>query len=274
MSNATLNHSVDVIVCVHNSLLDVERCLGSVKKTLRLGDKLIIVDDGSDSPTKSYCEKVRSELGSEFCLLLRREEGSGFCRAANAGLRESSAETVIILNSDTIVAGDWIERLTGCMVSNWQIGIVGPLSNAGGWQSIPELPSKTMVSNLIYEDSQTISDIHKNCAGNRDHFAFPIVEQINGFCFAISREVINVVGLFDEENFPAGYGEENDFTFRAMDAGFLCAVAIDCFVFHAKTKSYSAEARKELTLRGQSKLHALHGQQRVVDAVVLISTEN
>lgn len=267
MSYSSPHHPIDVVICVHNSLDDVIKCLTSVKLTLRSGDRLIIVDDGSAEETKLFCEHFSSELGFDACKLIRRPEGSGFCRAANAGLRASTSETVIILNSDTIVVGDWISRLTGCMTSNWQIGIVGPLSNAGGWQSIPEFPGSEKSGQFLSCDIETLSEIHQFCSTFGTRFAPPLVEQINGFCYAVSREVLSKVGFFDEESFPMGYGEESDLTIRALDAGFLCAIATDCFVYHARTKSYTPEVRAKHNKLGQEKLATLHGRHRISQAV-------
>src|SRR3546814_16309874 len=42
----------------------------------------------------------------------------------------------------------------------------------------------------------------------------------NGFCMYIRRAMLEDVGLFDEQAFPVGYGEENDLCMRAIDAGW------------------------------------------------------
>ncbi|MEM6933920.1 MAG: glycosyltransferase family 2 protein [Pseudomonadota bacterium] len=262
---------VEIVVCVHNSPEDVRRCLSSVRDTMSGNDSLLIIDDGSADETRLLCERI-SAGASDKIRLIRRPAGTGFCKAANAGLRETSSDIVILLNSDTIVSGDWIDRIAACMMANWQIGIVGPLSNAGGWQSIPKLPDGPLQSNPMRDDLQTLSAVYQYCRGFRERFDYPIVEQINGFCMALSRPLLQTVGLFDEERFPMGYGEENDLTFRAMDAGFLCSVAIDCFVYHAKTKSYTPAIREKYNLAGQVQLHDLHGRERVMQAVV--STQN
>ncbi|MEM7498890.1 MAG: glycosyltransferase [Pseudomonadota bacterium] len=266
MTGNERRQSVDIVVCVHNSPDFVRPCLASVRATMGPADRLIVVDDGSAEETRLICEAAQAEA-PERTLLIRREVGSGFCKAANAGMRQATAETVVLLNSDTLVAGDWLDRIDACMAANWQIGIVGPLSNAGGWQSIPELPNPGRQEPTIPSDPAVIEAVYAHCTGYRERFEYPIVEQINGFCIALRRTLIETVGGFDEESFPMGYGEENDLTFRALDAGFLCAVAIDCFVYHAKTKSYSADQREKYNKAGQSTLHRLHGKARVMNAV-------
>lgn len=258
--------AADIIVCVHNSHDDVKLCLESVIPTLNRGDRLIIVDDGSSKETKDLCEYIHKE-NPENTYLLRRENGSGFCKAANAGLKISDKETVILLNSDTIVSGTWIEKLLKSLHRHPRIGISGPLSNSGGWQSIPNLPGQSTPPQTSKSDAKSLVDINKFCEDLADRLPAPIVEQVNGFCLAIKREVINCVGYFDEECFPMGYGEESDLNLRAQNAGFLCTVALDCFVFHAKTKSYTSDKRKELSVKGRIHLDRLHGQKRIKNAV-------
>ena len=54
------------------------------------------------------------------------------------GLKASSGDYVILLNSDTIVAPGWLEALVECGQSDPRIGVLGPLSNAASFQSVPE----------------------------------------------------------------------------------------------------------------------------------------
>jgi GT2 family glycosyltransferase len=80
----------------------------------------------------------------------------------------------------------------------------------------------------------------------------------------VKREVFDKIGYFDEESFPYGYGEENDLCIRASEEGYRLNIAVDAFVFHSKSKSYSDERRrKSLMNAGNIKLRDLHGTERV-----------
>jgi GT2 family glycosyltransferase len=256
--------AADIIVPVHNSPEDVRLSVDAVARTMGQDDRLIIVDDGSADETRRLCELAAERPRT---LLIRRDEGSGFAGAVNAGLREARAPIVVLLNSDTIVVGDWLDRLAACLAANPQIGLAGPLSNAGGWQSVPDYLTGGPPNNGIRHDSATLSAIAAWCAGFRARFPYPVVEQLNGFCLALKREVLEAVGLLDAEAFPKGYGEEIDLCFRAQDEGFLCAVAVDCFVYHAKGKSYTSEARERLIREGRAVNDRRHGARRVHGAV-------
>ena len=61
-----------------------------------------------------------------------------------------------------------------------------------------------------------------------------------GFCMLIRRECIEEVGVFDEDAFGRGYGEEVDFCMRAGRAGYNNLLCADTFVFHEGQVSFRA----------------------------------
>ena len=56
---------------------------------------------------------------------------------------------------------------------------------------------------------------------------WPRVPFLNGFCYPVKRSVVDAIGTFDEETFGAGYCEENDYSYRALQAGFELAIVDD-----------------------------------------------
>lgn len=262
------NTSIDVIVCVHNALDDVSLCLESLKKhwSHNSSHRLILIDDGSGGETAAYLREF-STLNS-WCLLERSEVGRGYTRAANAGLRMSTGEMVVLLNSDTIVTASWLLKLHNTLFSIQEMGIVGPLSNAASHQSIPDHASKsnqTAINDLPEGMSPEV--MNQFCEEFVKFKYRPLVPLIHGFCFAIKRSVIDTIGYFDEDAFPNGYGEENDYCLRASNQGFLMAIAIDTYIYHAKSKSYVSEKRIQYMKSGLQKLFERYSQKRISRAV-------
>jgi glycosyltransferase involved in cell wall biosynthesis len=70
---------------------------------------------------------------------------------------------------------------------------------------------------------------------------WPKVPTGNGFCLYIRRELVDDIGLFDEELFPRGYGEENDFCMRAVKAGWQNIVDDRTLVYHLRSQSFKEE---------------------------------
>ena len=98
-------------------------------------------------------------------------------------------------------------------------------------------------------------------------YLFPEVPLLNGFCMMIRREAIDKVGLFDEETFGQGYGEEDDFNLRIGYAGFKKVIADDTYIYHAQSKSYSSEKRVRLSAVSGEKPKKKYGLQTIESAV-------
>ncbi|WP_198019444.1 glycosyltransferase [Thioalkalivibrio paradoxus] len=252
-----LEHApVDIIVCVHNALEDVQRCLGSVVSHTSPPYRLILVDDGSEAATRDYLSEFAQR---HDCLRLRNEAAKGYTLAANMGLRASSAPYVVLLNSDTVVSSEWLPRLLRCADSDPAIAMAGPLSNTASWQSIPRVEEAGDWATNPLPQGWDASDMAQAVAGCGAP-VFPRLPFLNGFCLLIKREVIEQFGVFDEENFARGYGEENDYSLRLYEGGWSLAVADDVYVFHAQSRSYSNERRKRLGELAAQALARKHGQ--------------
>lgn len=258
--------SFDIVICVHNALPDVKKCLESVLPTLRVNDKIILVDDQSDLETKVYLQKVLSDQPAKV-KLIETPEQSYYAKSASIGLAASKADFTILLNSDTVVSPNWSEKLAYLAYLDPKIGIVGPISNAANLQSIPSI-EKTDGNTAINQlpSGFTVETINNYCEDWANQLDFPVVPFVHGFCLCIKKEVKQTIGLFDTVTFPKGYGEETDYCFRAEDAGFKMALAINTFVYHAKSKSYTADIRKELMKDTYVALLGKHSQKRVSDA--------
>lgn len=262
---------VDVVVCVHDALDDVKSCLASVARHTDARHGVIVVDDGSAAECAAYLREFAH--AHPQVTLLRNETRQGYTKAANRGLRQAGGDVVVLLNSDTLVSPQWLERLVECARSDPNIGIVGPLSSAASYQSVPErydangdwalnpLPPGWDVDRL----AATVAKISGR--------SFPRVPFVNGFCFAVTRAVIDAIGYFDEEGFPDGYGEENDYCLRAADAGFALAIADHAYVYHAKSRSYSHDSRRELGKAGRGVLNGKHGAERLAAGEALLRDE-
>jgi GT2 family glycosyltransferase/glycosyltransferase involved in cell wall biosynthesis len=261
--------TIDIVVTVYNSLDDVKLCLQSLAKhTDGFKVRVLVVNDGSDEATTQWLREFCA--GDTLFQLIEHPANKGYTCAVNTGLRASTAEYVITQNSDTIVPAGWLQGMVRCMNSDPKIGVVGPLSNAATWQNVPTLRDELggfAVNEL--PEGQTVDTMAKLVASvSRKNY--PRLPFVNGFCFMIRRSVIDSVGYMDEENFPVGYGEENDYCIRVTDAGFELVIADDVYIFHAKSKSFGHERRKLLSQQGTDSIKRKHTPQKYAQRVSLI----
>ena len=256
---------IDIGICVHNSERETKVCIESLLNSRRPQDRLIVVDDASDAPTATLLDQFVKDRGG--IELVRHDQNRGYTRSANAVLKNAKSPWVLLLNSDTIVPANAIPKLVTCGEQFPALAVMGPLSNAAGWQTVPQLTGsdgKFLVNSL--PESLTVEDMDRLCEELSDGVV-PFVPLVNGFCFAMRRSAIDQIGLFDEKNFPIGYGEEDDFCLRAGAAGFLCGLATDSYVFHSKSASFTPARRAPLVEKGGKALRMKHSTERVAAAV-------
>jgi hypothetical protein len=141
---------------------------------------------------------------------------------------------VVLLNSDTLVSGTWIDRLQRAALSDPMVGTANPLTNAS---HIGSYPFRDPVGDLAFEISDEELDA---LAARANQGRYVAVHLTVGFCMYIRRAVLNAVGYFDDQFFPIGYGEESDFCYRAQKLGWRHIVTGDVFVRHWEGQSFGA----------------------------------
>ncbi|WP_424139940.1 glycosyltransferase family 2 protein [Roseomonas chloroacetimidivorans] len=245
-----------IILPVYNGAEVVRDCLESVRQRTDTPFQLLMIDDGSRGYTRHMLEEF-ARIDPRF-LLHRRDVNRGYTKSINEALKLTSADWVVILNSDTVVSQGWLRKLHAATRSQPNVGMVGPLSNAATWQSVPEVknPDASWSTNAFI-DAHHVPAVQA-ILDKVSERAYPTIPVLNGFATLIHRRVFEVLGLFDEEAFPVGYGEETDMCLRAGRAGFKLLVADDCFVYHQKSVSFGSATRSKLSRAGSLELRNKH----------------
>ena len=249
---------IEIIIPIFNSLEDFQQCISSVIKYAS-NSRIILINDSSNNVTTQYLRKLA--FTNDFIYLVENYKNMGYTKSINRGLKLSTSKYVITLNSDTIVSKGWLNKMVNVFNTYQNVGIVGPLSNAATWQNIPMLKdanNRFVVNDL--PENFTVGSM-ASLIEKYSNKVYPKVDLLNGFCMMIKREVIEKIGYMDEEFFPLGYGEETDYCIRAKKAGFDLRIADNVYIYHAKSKSFGNEKRKELSIRGEEALKYKHGEK-------------
>lgn len=250
LAQQQVGNVIDVIVPVFKGLDETRACLESVLASAsRSAFELVVVDDCSPEPS---VVALLDEMAAAGRLhLLRNAENRGFVASVNRGMTLHPERDVIILNSDTEVANDWLDRLGQTAYSAEDIGTVTPFSNNGTICSYPfedwggQVPGTLGLQAL---DRLVAETLRGECAD---------LPTGVGFCMFIRRACLDQVGLFDEDRFGRGYGEESDFCMRASRLGWRSVLGADVFVFHAGSVSFGDE-RHEHVRQAEPVIAALH----------------
>lgn len=228
-------YKVDVIIPIYNSLNWLKVCIYSLftNTNYDILNKVYLIDDCSNEETLNYLKEVEKKYGS-LVEVIRNKKNLGFVKNCNIGLKKSTGDYVLLLNSDCIVTKNAIEKMAYNMSKDKKIGLLCPISSVAANLSfsIPEGMNFMQLNDLF--EKQFRGKIFDACT-------------VVGNCLMISRNCIEKTGYLDEI-FEKGYTEETDYQFKAHAKGFKAKVCIDTFVYHQCRVSFG-ESEEQLKIR-------------------------
>lgn len=243
-----------IVIPVHGDCAATLACLDSVRASVGDAVPVIVVDDATPDPVLAAELDRRAQEGA--IRLVRHARRLGFPQSANDGMRAAAGHDVVLLNSDTLVAGGWLEELADIAYGAADIGTVTPLSNRASLFSWPGPDGLPGDAPAPMPDLATVQHLMAaaraaNCGQAVD------VPTGHGFCLFIRHDCLTATGPFRADLFAQGYGEENEFCRRAAMAGWRHVAAPGAFVGHAGAASFGA-ARPALLRRNLAILDRLH----------------
>ena len=237
MTGDTPFSAVDVVVPVYNAPEDLARCVDSVLACTQGDYRLMLIDDASPDPAigRIFDDLARRDLRQ--LVLMRNERNRGFTGTANRGMMHGSdgGHDVVLLNSDTVVTRGWLDALLRCAATSPHIGTITPFSNNAEICSFPRFCE----DNRWPEGADP--EAVRSALARTAVPTYPELPTGVGFCLFVRRDLIRGIGIFDEDAFGRGYGEENDFCLRAFRAGWRNVLCDDAFVLHLGARSFSAD---------------------------------
>ncbi len=247
---------VDVLIPVHRGREETMACIRSVlASSMKAGladgavCEVVVIDDASPEP--DLVDDLAALAAAGRIVLLRNDRNLGFPATVNRGLRLHPDRDVVLLNADTLVAGDWLARLRAAAWSAHDVGTVTPLSNEATILSYPSGKERPPPPTAL-ETAELDRLARTANAGLRVEIPTAV-----GFCVYIRRDCLNETGLFEETLFGRGYGEENDFCLRARRLGWRHLAAADVFVAHVGGRSFGRQ-KTLLGARNARLLESLH----------------
>lgn len=220
-----------VVVPVFNALEALDACLAALDRTLPAGARVHVADDASTDPrVRALVDDWRRRTRLAVTAV-RRERNLGFPGNCNAAFAETGTADVVLLNSDTEPAGDWLTRLAVGAAADPRLASLTPWTNNGEIVSFPNFVSP----NPLPDDPAALARAAARLAPR-----YPTLPTAVGFCMYLRRAALAAIGGFDAETFGKGYGEENDWCLRAEAHGWRHALCDDAYVVHRGHASFAA----------------------------------
>ena len=219
---------VYIILLNWNNEEDTIECIQSLEEINYGNYKIIIVDNGSEIESVLKIEKQYPEM-----KIIKNKENLGFAGGNNVGIKyaiEDGADYVLLLNNDTTVEKDFLKKLVEAGELNKKNGLLGSKTNyhsepnriwfAGG--KVSWMKNKGMHIGLDEIDNGQYDKIKE-------------VDYLTGCCLLIKREVIEKIGVLEEDYFL--YYEDTDFSLRAKNVGYKIMYIPESKIYHKVSRS-------------------------------------
>ncbi|QIB27576.1 glycosyltransferase family 2 protein [Caloranaerobacter azorensis] len=221
---------LSIIIVNYNTRELTRQTLQSIYKyNHNLDFEVIVVDNNSSDDSINMIKDEFPQV-----ILIQNKENLGFSKANNIGINKSKGKYILLLNSDTIIQRDTLEIMVDFMETNKEVGAAGckvvlPDGNLDKAckRSFPT-PRNAFYNALkldkLFPHNKRFGEYNLTYL-NEDEMHE--VDSLVGAFMMVRREVIEEVGLLDENFFM--YGEDIDWCYRIKKSGWK-------IVYYPKTK--------------------------------------
>lgn len=215
------NLELSIVIVNYNAKKYLEQCLNSIyKNSLQINIEIILVDNGSTDNSILMIKKKFPTV-----KLIENRKNEGFVKAANKGIKLCKAKYILSLNNDTFIYQKSLAELLKFMNSHPEVGISGPkvLNSDGTIQHQCKRGFPTISSAFYY-----FLGLHRYFPKSKvfGHYLMTYldpeeineVDSVSGACLMVKREIVEQVGLLDEDYIM--YGDDLDLCYRIKKIGW------------------------------------------------------
>ena len=206
-----------IIIPVFNRPDEVDELLESLCQQTVKDFEVLIIEDGSVKPCKDVCDKYANVLDLHYYA----KENSGPGQSRNYGAERSNGEYVIILDSDVVLPVGYLQAVEDELKQKPCEAFGGPDSAHPSFTPVQKAISYSMTSFF------TTGGIRGGKA-KLDKF-YP-----RSFNMGIRRDVYLQLGGFSKMRF----GEDIDFSYRIVEAGYMPRLFPEAWVWHKRRTDF------------------------------------
>lgn len=266
------------IIIVNWKVKDLlEKCLESIfEQTKNISFEVFVVDNNSGDGSVEMAREKFPQID-----LTASAENLGFAKGNNLAIKKARGRYVLLLNPDTEILDNTLEKMVKFMDTHPDCGIAGckllnpDLSLQPSVRAFPDLASQIFILLKIHHLLPHSKAMYKYLVQDFDYEKIQEVDQVMGAFMMIRREVIEKIGLLDE-NFWIWF-EEVDFCKRIKNAGWKILYTPEASVIHHYGQSFKqvmgVKKQKDFnrSLSYYFKKHGTVGEWLVIQPLRLIS---
>jgi GT2 family glycosyltransferase len=214
--HATVRASIVVVTFNHRQVIPA--CLDALGRTVGADDEVIVIDNASSDGTADLIAAQYPKV-----TLVRSDTNDGFGAACNRGATLARGKYLVFLNPDTQPQTRWVDPLVEALDTVPNAGMTtAKILLARSPEHIDAFGNEVHISGLTTcrgwgKPAQSFTDMEE-------------VSAVSGACFAIRKDLFNVMGGFDKLHFL--YFEDTDLSLRVRFAGYRCIAVPQARVLH------------------------------------------
>ena len=224
---------ISVVIVNYNVRYFLEQCILSVKgAATNLNVEIIVVDNNSEDNSCSVIKEKYPEV-----KLVENKENIGFSKANNQGVKIAKGAYILVLNPDTIIAEDTLDKIIFFARAKQNLGVLGVKLIDGSGKLAPEskrgIPTPSTSFNKLFGISSKRTG--KYYATHLDENESGIIDIASGAFMFMKRIVFEEVGGFSEAYFM--YGEDIDLSMKLLHKGYQNYYFASTQIIHFKGES-------------------------------------
>ena len=223
-----------IIVPVYNRPDEVKELLESLTHQTYKDFEVIIMEDGSSITCEEVCQHFKGKLDIKYYF--KENTGQGFSR--NAAFEKANADFFIQLDSDALVPEHYMAAVNEAIREEKLDAYGGPDMAHPDFTPIQKAVNYAMTSLF------TTGGI-RGKKGNLGGKYTP-----RSFNFGVSRQVWETVGGYKITRL----GEDIEFSFRIIKAGFKVSLIPEAYIYHKRRTSFK-QFFKQLHFFGRARIN-------------------
>jgi len=227
-----MTYEISIIIVSWNACEHLRKCLQSIfHSETNISFEVFVIDNASQDDS---VDMVRADFPNVHLII--NGENRGFAAANNQGLALAQGHYILLLNPDTILLDDALERSISIAKKHPDVGVIGcqVLERMNNIQNTCfSFPTPWNLFLLavglpkLFPKSRIIGRPELSWWDRRSE---RFVDVVSGMFMLVRREAIEEVGFMDEAYFI--YAEEADWCFRFWQAGWSCMFTPEVKIIH------------------------------------------
>lgn len=243
--------TLSIIIVNYKTLQLVKDCIHSIySETVKLNYEIIVVDNNSGDDSENIIKQLFPSA-----IFIQMGYNAGFSKANNEGIKKSQGEYVLLLNPDTIVLDNAIERSINFIKipENQNIAALGcRLKNADGsiqYSAFPEFEFHSLKKAIYANPFHIYLNRHKKIKENyyikleELHKKTSEVAWICGAFMLVPARIFKKENIWLDEDFFM-YSEDFEWCFRLKKANYKIVYFPNACIIHLSGASYDVRKDK------------------------------